>query len=111
MKLSMTTREIAELTGKEHKTVMRDTRNMLDSLDIGTDLYLSSEKDAYNRNQPVYALDRDLTMTLVTGYDVAMRHRVMRRWRELEEKEAGAPLSTSPAVASRPLDTYNRPGN
>ncbi|MFM5086974.1 Rha family transcriptional regulator [Aeromonas media] len=149
MKLSMTTREIAELTGKEVKHVNRDTRTMLAALGDGPNLdhvvehkdgrgytthfeldrdltgkrhdnvmadarkmftalglnapdfsgtqkygnnntlvmfttlkidVLSFEriyKDGMNRDQTEYILDRDLTMTLVTGYDVAMRHRVM----------------------------------
>lgn len=95
--LTMSSREIAELTGKQHKDVMRDIRTMLDSLDISANLRTSFEgtlPDAYNRPQPCYQLDKEHTLCLVSGYDVAMRHRVMRRWRELEEKEAGAPLST-----------------
>lgn len=91
MKLSMTTREIAELTGKEHRNVVRDTRAMFASLSINLLSFEQVYKAGNGQEQIEYVLDRDLTMTLVTGYDVAMRHRVMKRWRELE---AGAPLST-----------------
>ena len=52
--LTMSSREIAELTSKEHKTVMRDIRAMLEQLDKGTDMYLgqyfsnSRPYDEYN---------------------------------------------------------------
>lgn len=85
----MSTREIAELTGKEHKNVLRDVRNLIEQGAIGR---LSFEPSSYlneqNKPQPMYELDFDATMTLVTGYDAVLRSRVIRRWRELETGEA-----------------------
>lgn len=64
----MSTREIAELTGKEHKNVLRDVRNLIEQGAIGR---LSFEPSSYrneqNKEQPTYELDFDATMTLVTG--------------------------------------------
>lgn len=37
--LTMSSIEIAELTGKQHKHVLTDIRNMLDSLNIGSAVF------------------------------------------------------------------------
>lgn len=85
----MGTREIAELTGKEHKNVLRDVRNLIEQGAIGR---LSFEPSSYlneqNKPQPMYELDFDATMTLITGYDAVLRAKVITRWRELETGEA-----------------------
>ena len=91
--LTMSSKEIAELTGKEHRNVTRDIRAMLEA--IGQDV-LSFEHmstDAYGRPQPTFNLPKDLTITLVAGYDVAMRHRIVTRWMELEAQAAPVALS------------------
>ena len=81
---TMSSREIAELTGKEHKNVKRDIENMLKEL--GKDA-LSFERiylDLMNRQQTEYHLDRELTQTLITGYSIPLRHKVIQRLNELE---------------------------
>lgn len=89
--LTMTTREIAELTSKDHRNVMADTRRMLEDLeelDVGD--VLSFQRiyfDSMNRRQVEYALTKDLTLTLVAGYNTKMRHAIIKRWQELEAKE------------------------
>lgn len=86
--LRMTSREIAELTGKEHKNVNADIRRMLD--DLGEDalkfqrIYL----DSMNRQQMEYHLDREHTECLITGYSAILRMRVIKRLRELESASA-----------------------
>jgi len=83
----MSSREIAELTGKEHRNVMRDIRNMLE--DLGEDV-LKFERiylDAYGREKPCFHLPKDLTITLVSGYSPVLRHRIVTRWMELEEAQ------------------------
>ncbi len=90
LKHTMTSREIAELTGKRHDHVLRDIEKMFSELDLtgpnfGVSEYLDSYQDSTGRTLKQYRLDRDLTMTLVTKYDTARRYAVVRRWRELEE--------------------------
>lgn len=79
----MSSREIAELTGKRHDNVVRDVEAMLTALKIEASKYLDSYKDATGRTLKQYRLEKDLTMTLVTKYDTPRRHAVVRRWRAL----------------------------
>lgn len=106
--LTMSSREIAELTGKEHKNVMRDIRNMLDSLKKDRLSFERTYKDGSGREQMEYALDRELTLTLVSGYDIPLRHRVVTRLAELEAKPAMDPMQvlSDPAAMRGLLLTY-----
>ena len=85
--LTMTSREIAELTGKEHRNVLRDTRSMLFEL-YGEEGLLKFEQtlpDPQNgQSYTVFNLDHEHTMTLITGYSIKLRHAVVGRWKELE---------------------------
>lgn len=83
--IAMTTREIAELTGKEHKHVVRDTLAMLDTLGVTAKGYAQIWTNPQNLQQYTeYALPKDLSLTLVSGYSVVMRKRIIDRWLELE---------------------------
>lgn len=83
--LTMSSREIAELTEKDHKHVIRDIRAMLDELSKdGPDLgHVREDKDARGYTSMFY-LERELTDTLLTGYSVVLRRKVIARWHELE---------------------------
>lgn len=83
--VTMSSREIAELTGKQHKNVMADCRNMFDSLNIQSADFSADYQDEKGRTYQQYILDKDLTMTLVMGYSTELRYKVAKRWRELEE--------------------------
>ncbi|WP_124037325.1 Rha family transcriptional regulator [Escherichia coli] len=105
--LTMSTLQIAELTGKNHKDVMRDFRNMVDSLEKGSKLVEGDErnfapigfykettyKDSLNRNKPMYELDEDLCNTLVMGYDAPLRFKIAKEWRLMKEGKANVPVN------------------
>lgn len=84
---TMSSREIANVTGKRHDNVKRDIVAMLKDLKVDAlnfeDIYL----DGRNREQVHYMLDREHTDCLLTGYSAPMRMRVIRRWCELEQQQ------------------------
>ncbi len=85
----MTSREIAELTEKRHDHVMRDIRELIDSGTIAAPSFGVSEyKDGSGKKNPMYTLDFEATMTLITGYDAKRRSLVIKRWMALETGEA-----------------------
>lgn len=83
-KPTMSSREIAELTGKQHGHVKRDIERMLSELQIDSSNLGCIYKDSVGREQIEYRLDRDLTDCLLTGYSAKARMAVIKRWRELE---------------------------
>jgi phage antirepressor YoqD-like protein len=98
---TMSSREIAELTGKNHADVMRDIRNMLDVLKKDASSFADIYQDAHGRSQPCFSLDREMTLTLVSGYSIQLRHKIVTRLAELEAKQAPAlPNFMDPAEAA-----------
>jgi phage antirepressor YoqD-like protein len=98
-KATMSSREIAELTGKEHRHVLRDVRAMLIELGIGDSGYAQIWTDPQNgQKYPEFRLPEDLTITLVSGYSVPMRHKIVKRWKELEA-EKNAPTVAAPNLS------------
>ena len=81
----MSSKEIAELTGKRHDHVIRDIRSMLDQLqnpNLGTEDYQVIL--APNNMTSEILLNKDLSVCLVSGYNVQLRMAIIKRWTELE---------------------------
>jgi len=86
--LTMTSREIAELTGKQHSHVMRDIETMLEQLGERPEGYIQLWAHPQNGQQyREYALDREHTECLVTGYSASLRMKVIKRLHELEGQQ------------------------
>ncbi|WP_119026785.1 Rha family transcriptional regulator [Acinetobacter pittii] len=82
---TMSSKEIAELTGKRHDHVIRDIRSMLDQLqnpNLGTEDYQVIL--APNNMTSEILLNKDLSVCLVSGYNVQLRMAIIKRWTELE---------------------------
>ena len=77
--MTMSTKEIAELTGKDHKNVLYDTRCMFLQLGLNSAEFSAQFKDSTNRSLPMYRLPKDLTLTLVAGYSVPLRQMTPRQ--------------------------------
>ncbi|MEI8259287.1 MAG: Rha family transcriptional regulator, partial [Deltaproteobacteria bacterium] len=98
----MTSREIAELSTREHKNVLRDIDNLVESL--GSELSQGYKSSTYidingvERRQ--YVMDKDAAICLVSGYDPVARMKIIKRWQELEAK-ASLPDFTNPVLAAR----------
>ncbi len=88
--LTMSSRQIAEFTDKKHSNVMRDIREMYESLGIidqlKTEFVERINNLEYAVKEPVYHLDEEMTLTLVTGYDVKRRMVVIQEWKRLKEE-------------------------
>ena len=87
MPLTMSSREIAELTGKDLSHVNRDIRAMLDSLADDPELDHVREDQDGRGYTTAFHLGRELTYTLLAGYSVVLRRRVIARWQELEAQQ------------------------
>ena len=109
---TMTSREIAGLTGKRHADVMRDIRVMIERLEADADLRWHCETETYadaqGKPREQYRLDRDTTLTLVTGYDPIPRMKIIKRWQELESGQSipsqPAPIAAPEQAAAAALD-------
>lgn len=87
----MSSREIANLTVKEHKNVCRDIRNILEELKIDVLRFERTYQDSQNRQQTEFLLPKRETLILTSGYSVVQRTRIIDRWLELEEGQALSP--------------------
>lgn len=81
---TMSSKEIADLTGKRHDHVLADIRNMFTQLQIDSTEFSGQYKDSTGRSLPCFNLDKDLSVCLVSGYNVQLRMAIIKRWNELE---------------------------
>lgn len=78
---TMSSREIADLTGKDHKNVRRDIEAMLKVLKKDALSFERIYQDSMNRPQIEYLLDEEHTLCLTSGYDVAQRMAIIQQWK------------------------------
>jgi len=94
---TMSSKEIAALTRKEHKHVLTDVEKLISfytgtySAEKAADLVKSGTyKDTQNREYRCFHLSKDAALDLVTGYSIEHRHAVNQRWQELEAMQPKA---------------------
>lgn len=108
MKETMSSLEIARLTGKEHSNVMRDIRVFLEA--IGQEKMASEIEaiytDAYGRDKPCYNLPKRECLGLAARYDVNLQMAIIDRWAELEAKEQQALIPMDKERATLDLFGY-----
>ena len=106
---TMSSLELADLTGKRHDHVMRDVRNMLETLaDDGLPNFGDTHRNVQNGQEyPIFRLPKRECLILVSGYDVALRAKIIDRWLELERGgvriDTPKPAGISFALARREL--------
>jgi len=83
---TMTSLEIAELTGKQHKNVMQAIRNMEPAWEkvTGLKFQLSGYKDSTGRSLPCYQLTKTECLYIATKFNDEARAKLVLRWEELE---------------------------
>lgn len=82
---TMTSKEIAELTGKNHSDVLRDIRNLQDQVGTESIFGVSSYLSEQGKELPMYSLDKKQTLLLISGYNALLRLKIINRWEELEQ--------------------------
>lgn len=82
---TMSSLEIAQLTGKRHDNIMRDIKNMLIDLNLPALSFEDGYLDSNNQERPMYALPKRECLILVSGYSVELRAKIIDRWQELEQ--------------------------
>lgn len=84
--LRMSSREIAELTGKQHKNILRDIRNMEPAWEKvnGLKFELVEYVDEKGEKRPEYQLNKDETLYVATKYNDETRAKLIMRWKQLE---------------------------
>ena len=82
----MTSLEIAELTGKQHKNVMQAIRNMEPAWEktAGLKFQLVEYKDSKGELRPCYQLTKTECLYIATKFNDEARAKLVLRWEELE---------------------------
>ena len=92
---TMTSLEIAELTGKQHKHVMEAIRKMEPAwVNIaGSNFRLGSYKDLNGQLRPCYQLTKTECLYIATKFNDEACAKLVLRWEELERASRGQSLS------------------
>lgn len=114
-KETMTSLEIAEVTGKRHSDVLEAIRNMEGAwAKVAQRKFpLGSYKDANNQSRPCYILNKTECLYVATKFNDEARAKLVLRWEELENQvrksEIVMPNFSNPAEAARAwADQYEK---
>jgi len=111
---TMSSREIAELTGKNHADVMRDTRNMLDDLGVVHSSFAGYYKASNGKTNPCFNLNRELADLLLSRYEGLLRMPTRTKERaslETIEQLLGVELAYQYPVLGYRVDGYDPVNN
>lgn len=100
-KLTMSSLEIAELTGKEHRNVMADIRKMFEELgQAAADFSATAFYQVNNatREREIFNLPKRESLILVSGYSAILRARIVDRWQELESQQVAQKQQAMPVL-------------
>ena len=101
---TITSLEIAELTGKQHKDVLKAIRNMEPSWEkvCGRNFALTSrtivQPNGGTREVPCYSLTKTECLYIATKFNDEARAKLVLRWEELEMAEVRRKMSDVPCL-------------
>jgi len=101
---TMSSVEIAKLTGKTHDNVLKDIRRILDDVEIDHVQFNAIFLDAYKREQPCFNLPRIECDLVVSGYSAPYRFAIIKRWHELEKPKTQLELAREQVVLLERLE-------
>lgn len=88
IKETMSSLQIAEITGKQHNDVLKAIRKMERSWKkiAGRNFSLGYYTDPNNQKRPMYLLNKEECLYIATKFNDEARAKLVLRWKELEEK-------------------------
>ena len=104
---TMSSREIAEVTGKRHDHVMTDIQKMLADLNLHAPVFSGTYQTERGNTYQCFNLPKRETLILVSGYSVAMRAKIIDRWQELEAKQTAFDI-TNPVHLLQAIEVQAR---
>lgn len=88
---TMSSLQIAEITGKRHHHVMRDIKTLLaqgvQETNFGLSFKITQLHNGGRKKVPFYELTKKGCLLLATGYDAKLREKLIDRWEELENQQ------------------------
>ena len=92
---TMSSREIADMTNKQHKDVLKAIRSMEASWEkvAGRKFALSEYEDSTGRKLPMYKLTKKESLYIATKFNDEARAKLIIRWEELEMTTVQKPLT------------------
>jgi len=81
---TMSSLEIANLTGKLHWNVLKDIEKMCRELEIDNSLFRSQYINSRGKQYNLYNLPRRECDILISGYNIKFRAAIIDRWHSLE---------------------------
>lgn len=96
---SMSSLQIAEVTGKRHDAILRDIRNLLEQGCNAHNFVEVEYTDKKGENRPCYQLTKTGCLILASGYNAVLREKIINRWIELESGKV------QPMVKAQPVPT------
>ncbi len=101
---TMSSRQIAKQTGKQHGHVKRDIETMLDGLEIDVSMFGFTYLDTMNREQTEYQLPQREAMILAGGYNVKVRAWFVDYFLENQKPKSQIELIIESAQALQAVD-------
>ena len=111
---TMTSKEIAELTGKTHSNIMVDIRKIVQQLENKRELKFQLMSEAIKigngatRKSEYYSLTKKETLLLISGYNVNLRMAIINRWEELENSQPLLPTDYLSALKMLVVSTEEK---
>lgn len=86
-KETMSSLQIAEITGKRHDAILRDIRHLI-TQGVNAHNFVEVEyTDKKGEKRPCFELTKKGCLILASGYDAKLRERIIDRWEELESEK------------------------
>lgn len=87
---TITSLELAEMSGKQHYDIMKAIRKMEDAwVELGQGNFsLSSYINQQNRQMPMYFLTKTESLYIASKFNDTVRAKLVLRWEELEREQA-----------------------